>query len=89
MDKLKFVLIGLGLVFSAILLYFAVALAMSLFWYLIVFGVIAIGGYGAYKFLHNQKKSPPQLEPGNPEQELLKAQQIIDDYRRKLTSGKE
>lgn len=88
MDKLKLVLIGLGVVFTAILLYFAVTLVMSLFWYLIVFGVIAIGGYGTYKFLKRSEKAE-QLRAGTPEQELLNAQKTIDDYRRKLASGKE
>ncbi len=88
MDKLKLIFIGLGLVFAAILVYSAVMLLASLFWYLVVFGVIALGGYGAYKFLNRPEKTP-QLERGNPEQELLNAQKTIDDYRRKLASGKE
>lgn len=88
MDKLKLVLIGLGTVFAAILLYFAVTLVMSLFWYLILFGVVALSGYGAYKYLSRAPKTP-QLRAGNPEQELLNAQQTIDDYRRKLNAGKE
>jgi len=89
MDKLKLIFIGLGLVFTAILLYFAVTLVFSLFWYLIVFGVIALTGYGAYKFLSRPERTTPQLKAGNPEQELLNAQKTIDDYRRKLASGKE
>ena len=88
MDKLKLIFIGLGLIFAAILVYSAVMLLASLFWYLVVFGVIALGGYGAYKFLHRPEKTL-QLEGGNPEQELLNAQKTIDDYRRKLASGKE
>jgi hypothetical protein len=88
MDKLKLIFIGLGLVFTAILLYFAVTLVMSLFWYLIVFGVVALGGYGAYKFISRPKRTL-QLESGSPEGELTNAQKTIDDYRRKLISGKE
>ncbi len=88
MDKLKIIFIGLGLVFTAILLYFAVTLVMSLFWYLIIFGVVALGGYGAYKFI-SRPKTTLQLEPGSPERELANAQKTIDDYRRKLSSGKE
>ena len=87
MDKLKFMLVGLGLVFTAILFYFAVTLAMSLFWYLVFVGVIGLGGYGAYKFLSRPKS--PQLERGTPERELESAQKLLDDYRRKIESGKQ
>ena len=87
MDKLKLALIGLGIIFAAILLYFAVALAMSLFWYLIVFGLIALSGYGAYKFLG--RRASPQLKRGTPERELANAQKVIDDYRRQIESAKE
>ncbi|MEP6923517.1 MAG: hypothetical protein ABI954_03550 [Pyrinomonadaceae bacterium] len=89
MDKLKLIFIGLGVIFTAILLYFAVTLVMGLFWYLVLFGVIALTGYGAYKFLSRPEKTTPQLERGTPEQELLNAQKTIDDYRRRITSGKE
>lgn len=89
MDKLKLIFIGLGVLFTAIVLYFAVTIVMSLFWYLIIFGVVALGAYGAYKFL-SRPQSPPQLvEQNRAERELANAQKALKDFQRKIESGED
>lgn len=87
MDKIKLILIGLGLIFTAVLVYFAVTIVMSLFWYLVFFGVVLLAGFGAYKMLSKREK--PLLESGEPENELASAQKLLDKYRRELTGEKE
>ena len=87
MDKLKLIFIGLGVIFAAILLYFAVALVMGLFWYLAVFGVIALGGYGAYRFLRRPAQPLPELEGNRAERALADAQKTLKEYQRRIDKG--
>lgn len=86
MNKLKLILIGMGVVFAAILAYFAVSLFLSLFWYIVVFGVVALAGYGAYKVLSNPKKQ--QLNRGTPENELMSAQRVLREIEQKYLEEK-
>lgn len=82
MDKLKLILIGLGVIFAGILVYMAVSVVMSLFWYLVVFGVVVLAGVGAYKLLLKPKRQ--QLKNSQAGGELNSAQKLLKEYEREL-----
>lgn len=87
MNKLKLILIGMGIIFAGILIYFAVSIVMSLFWYLVVFGVILLAGVGAYKLLLKPEKQ--QLESPREHNALADAQKLLKEYRRELAKKNE
>lgn len=82
MNTLKLILVGLGVIFAGILVYLAVSVVMSLFWYLVVFGVILLAGVGVYKLL--VKPERPQLKNAQAGGELNSAQKLLKEYEREL-----
>jgi hypothetical protein len=53
----------------------------ALFKYLLIFGVIALAGVGAYKLL--SKGDDPQMELSSAEVEMLKAERMLAELKRK------
>ena len=65
-------------VLGALALY---GLVLVLLKWLVILGVIALAGVGAYKLL--SKPDEPRLELTSAEAEMLKAEQMLADIRRK------
>lgn len=84
MNWLKFILIGLGLVFLVVLASSLIGIIYSAFWYLVIIGVIGAGGYAGYKFFKKDKDSP-QLEAKTPTgiAELKNTDRALEEYKRK------
>ena len=68
-------------VLGALALY---GLVLVLLKWLVILGVIALAGVGAYKLL--SKSEEPRLELSSAEAEMLKAEQMLADIRRKQLS---
>lgn len=77
----------MGLVFSAILVYLVISVVMSLFWYLLIFGVVLLAGVGVYKLM--AKPEHQQLRQSPAGRELASAQKLLKDYQRKLAKKTE
>jgi hypothetical protein len=76
------VILALLVLFLAVLGAFAIyGLVLVLLKWLVILGVIALAGVGAYKLL--SKHDEPRLELTSAEAEMLKAEQMLAEIRRK------
>ena len=76
------IILALLVLFLAVLGAFAIyGLVLVLLKWLVILGVIALAGVGAYKLL--SKPDEPRLELSSAETEMLKAEQMLADIRRK------
>ena len=76
------IILALLVLFLAVLGAFAIyGLVLVLLKWLVILGVIALAGVGAYKLL--SKPDEPRLELTSAEAEMLKAEQMLADIRRK------
>jgi len=87
MKNAKLILMALGLIFSAIVAWFVISFVFSIFWYLLIGAVVLMLGVGAYKFLAKSEDAP-LLDENKPERELNSAQNLLEEYRRKLIKDK-
>jgi hypothetical protein len=87
MKNAKLILMALGLIFTALMAYVVVSFVVSIFWYLLLGGVVLLLSVGAYKFLA-KSDNVPLLEENKPERELTSAQNVLEEYRRKLIKDK-
>ena len=84
MNWLKYILIALGLIFAGLLVFSVVGVIYHAIWYLVVIGVVAVGGYAGYQ-LFKKDGDLPQLEAKTPTavSELKNADRALEEYKRK------
>lgn len=87
MNWLKFILIALGVILAAMLVSSVVGIIYGAFWYLILIGVVAVGGYAGYKLL---KKGDDSLKLEDKTltgiAEMRDADRALEEYKRKYLS---
>ena len=85
MNWLKFILIALGLLLVVMLVSSVVGIVYSAFWYLVVIGVIGVGGYVGYQFFKKDKDSL-KLEEKKPSgiSELKNRDRALEEYKRRV-----
>lgn len=85
MNWLKFILILLGILLGAWAVFWVIGFLYSAFWYLLVIGVIGIGGYVGYQLLKPDRK--PQIEAKTPvsqlEMEIARNEKFIEEMKQK------
>src|SRR2546421_4317785 len=81
MSFFKIILALLVLVLAVVGVVALLGVVAALFKWLVILGVIALAGVGAYKLL--SKPDEPRLELTSAEAEMLKAEQMLADIRRK------
>ena len=85
MKLLKFLLALVALVFVVWGAFWVFGLVFGLLKWLVVFGVIALAGVGAYKLLAGpEEDARPELSSA--EAEMLKAERMLAEIRRKQLS---
>ncbi len=86
MKYIKFILIAVGLYLLVMLGFAVVGIVYSALWYLVLLGVIAVGGAVGYKLL--KKEEPPKLEDKPPIAiaEIQNADRALEEYKRKRLS---
>lgn len=82
MDKLKTILTLIAIILGALVVLAAIGLIYSLLGYVLIFGVICLGGYIAFRFL--TKSETKQISAPDPKKELQKVQRLLDEYKRKV-----
>ena len=84
MNWLKYILIALGLILLAMLASSVIGIIYGAFWYLLVIGVVAGGGYVGYKLLKKDRNSL-KLEDKTPTAiaEMENADRALEEYKRK------
>jgi len=83
MNFIKLVLIFLGLIFGFMLLSWIVGLVGTLLWYGFWIGILAAGGYGAYKIF--RKAEEKYVGPGSASGYIDEGSydRSLEEYRRK------
>lgn len=82
MDKIKTILILIAIILGGLIVLGAIGLVYSLFQYLLLFGILCLGGYVAVRLLTN--KSPREIESSGPERQLRNVERTLEEYKRKL-----
>ncbi|HEU4479505.1 MAG TPA: ABC transporter permease [Pyrinomonadaceae bacterium] len=81
MDKLKTILTLLAIILGALAILALVGFIYSLLGYVLILGVLCLGGYIAYQLFG--KSEEKQLPAPDPKKELAKVQRLLDEYKRK------
>jgi len=81
MDGLKTILTLIAIILGALVVLAAIGLIYNLLGYLLILGVICLGGYIAFRFL--TKSDAKQLSAPDPKKELERVQRLLDEYKRK------
>lgn len=84
MNFIKIILIVIGLVLAAMLVFSIVGIVYSALWYLFLLGIVAVGGAVGYKLLVKDKESM-RLEDKTPITfaEMKDADRALEEYKRK------
>ena len=81
MDQLKTILTLLAIILGALAVLAVVGFIYSLLGYILILGVICIGGYIAFRLFG--KPDEKQIVAPDPKKELAKVQRLLDEYKRK------
>lgn len=85
MNWLKIILILLGILLGAWAVFWVIGILYGALWYLLILGVLGIGGYVGYKLLKPDAK--PQIESKTPvsqiELEIAKNERLIEEMKSK------
>lgn len=85
MNWLKFILIVLGLILGAWVLFALIGIIQVVLWYAFILGAIGIAGYIGYQLFKPDKK--PQLTGQDPVSQIeidsVKSDRTLEEYRRK------
>lgn len=85
MNWLKFILIVLGLVVGAWLLFAIIGVVQVVLWYALILGAIGVAGYVGYKLFKPDEK--PKLEAKDPvsqiEFDATRSDRTLEEYKRK------
>lgn len=83
----KFLLFLLILGLGVYVMFWIFGFLATILWYVVIFGIIAIGGYAGYKlFLSGGKEDePPQLEEKKPVgiAEMQNLDRVLEEYKSK------
>ncbi len=84
MNFIKIILIAIGLILAAMLVFSIGGIVYSALWYLFLLGIVVIGGAVGYKLLVKDKESP-KLEDKTPITiaEMKNADRTLEEYKRK------
>ena len=82
MDKIKTILILIAIILGGLVVLGTIGLVYSLLQYVLLFGVLCLGGYIGVRLLTN--KSPREFDSSGPERQLRKAERTLAKYKRKL-----
>jgi len=84
MKWFKILILGISLILAMMLASSVIGMVFSAMWYLFLFGIVGLVGFGAYKFF--AKKDPPQLSGRNTasEIEIESARRALEKYKRRL-----
>lgn len=82
MDKIKTILIFIGIILGGLIVFATIGLIYSLVQFLLLAGVIGLAGYIGIRILSN--KSPRELDSSGPERHLQKVERTLEEYKRKL-----
>lgn len=87
MNFIKIILAIIGLLVAVMLGFWLVGLISTLIWYLVLFGIVAVGGAVGYKLLTKEKEKP-QLQEKTPIgiAELDQTDRALEEYKRKYLS---
>jgi 4-hydroxybenzoate polyprenyltransferase len=81
MNQLKTILTLLAVVVGGLAVLAVIGFIYSFLGYLLIFGVLCLGGYIAFRFLG--KTEEKQIAPPDPKKELARVQRLLDEYKRK------
>ena len=84
MNYIKIILAVVGLIIVALFASSLIGLVSTVLWYLLLFGIVAVGGAVGYKVL-TKKKETPQLQENMPIgiAEMNNADRTLEEYRSK------
>ena len=83
MDKIKAILILIGVIVIGLGVLATIGLIYSLLQILLVVGAIGLAGYIGIRLL--TKKSPREIEPSSgPDRQLKQVDHTLEEYKRKL-----
>ena len=84
MNFIKIILIAIGLILAAMLVFSIGGIVYSALWYLFLLGIVAVGGAVGYKLLVKDKESM-RLEDNTPITiaEMKDADRALEEYKRK------
>ena len=82
MDKIKTILIVIGIILGGLAVFLTIGFIYSLLQTLLLVGVIGLAGYIGVRLLTN--KSPREIESSGPERHLQKVERTLEEYKRKL-----
>ena len=82
MDKIKAILILIGVIVIGLGVLATIGLIYSLLQILLVVGAIGLAGYIGVRLLTN--KSPREIDSSGPEHHLQKAERTLEEYKLKL-----
>ena len=86
MKLFKLLLALVALLFVVWGAFWLFGLVAALFKWLVIFGVIALAGVGAYKLLAGPDEAEPPAALSPAEAEMLKAERMLAELRRKQLS---
>ena len=81
MDKLKTILTLVAIILGALALLAVVGLIYSFLGYILILGVLCLGGYIVFRLIG--KSEEKQIAAPDPKKELEKVQRLLDEYKRK------
>ena len=81
MDKIKFILIVIGVILGALGLFVAIGFIYNLLFYGSILAIVCIGGYLAYKLF--AKPEAKQLQTPDPQKQIENVQRLLDEYKKK------
>lgn len=81
MDKLKTILTLIAIILGALAVLATIGFIYSFLGYLLILGVVCLGGYIAFRFL--TKSDSNQVSAPDPKKELERVQRLLDEYKRK------
>ena len=81
MDKLKTILTLIAIILGALAVLATIGFIYSLLGYLLILGLVCLGGYIAFRFL--TKSDSKQISVPDPKKELERVQRLLDQYKRK------
>lgn len=81
MDKIKQILTLIAIILGALAVLAAIGFVYNLIGYVLLLGVVCIGGYVVYKLFSQSDKN--QISAPDPKRELEKVQRVLDEYKRK------
>ena len=81
MDTLKTILTIVAIILGALGVLAVIGFIYSALFYLMIFGILCLGGLIAFRFLRGSDAE--QIAPADPQKELKKVERLLNEYKRK------